>query len=84
MTDIRSASSPKRTVPRSYPAAASRILVTGLSVAVTLGLATAMVTPDAVDVQPSATQVPDSGIVVPAAVTVTPTDQPAATTSHAS
>ena len=69
---------------RSRPAAASRILVTGLSVATTLGLATAMATPDAPDIEPSTTPEDDSGIAVPAAVPISATEQPAVTTSHAS
>lgn len=69
---------------RSHPAAASRILITGLSVAATVGLATAMATPQTPDARPASTQVPAAGIGVPDAITVTATDQPAVTTSHAS
>ncbi len=69
---------------RSHPAAASRILVTGLSIAATLGLATAMATPDVPDIESSATQVANRAIDAPTAVTVAATDQPAMTTSHAS
>lgn len=69
---------------RSRPAAASRILVTGLSVAATLGLATAMATPEIPDGAPFAEQGPVAGIGVPSTVSVTATDQPAVTASHAS
>ena len=81
---VRSSSAATTSQRRSHPAAASRILVTGLSVAATLGLASTMAAPDAPDIEPSATQVADRGLEVPAAVTASATDQPVVTTSHAS
>ncbi len=68
---------------RSYPAAASRVLVTGLSVAATLGLASAMATPDSSE-QPDATFVQNGSVAAPAVVTLSATDLAPVTTSHAS
>lgn len=70
---------------RARPAAASRVLVIGLSVAATIGLAATMVQPTAepAEPQPSAAA-PDSQQVIPTTPVVTQTDQPAITTSNAS
>lgn len=96
MTDLEARPSPRPiAVERSHsekptsrrrrrPAAASRVLVTGLSVAATLGLATAMSSPEVPETAPAAVSVPDSAIAVPNAVAFAATDQQAVTTSHAS
>ena len=84
MTDPRSSAAATKSRRRSRPAAASRILVNGFSVTATLGLAAAMATTDVPYVQPSSIQIADNTTGVPAAVTVSATNQPAVTTSDAS
>lgn len=66
---------------RARPSAASRVLVTGLSLAATIGLATVMAQPP--EPQPQAVASEDHQ-VIPAAPVVTQTDQPTITTSNAS
>lgn len=66
---------------RARPAAASRVLVTGLSLAATLGLATEMAQPP--EPQPQAVA-PEDRQIIPNAPVVTQTVRPAITTSNAS
>ncbi len=64
--------------------AASRILVTGLSVAATLSLATAMASSQENESQPAAAPASVEVFALPGSVAVSATTQPALTTSHAS